>query len=54
MKDDPAIEDIRKVRKAISDEHGGNARDLVAYYRSLERKYADRLVKETRPRYASE
>lgn len=51
MKDDPAIEDIRKVRKAISDAHGGNARELVAYYRSLERKYADRLVKETRPIY---
>ena len=46
MKKDPAIDSIRKTRHAISKKCGHDTQALLARYRSLESKYADRMVKE--------
>ncbi len=46
MKKDPAIDAIRKTRHAISKKCGHDTQALLARYRSLESKYADRMVKE--------
>ncbi len=48
MKPDPAIEEIRAVRREISAEHGHDTHRLVEHYRELEKKYADRMVREDR------
>jgi len=47
MKKDPAIEKIRKTRHQISQKYGHDTRALIAHYRSLETKYADRILKES-------
>lgn len=47
MKKDPAIAKIRKARHEISKKYGHDTQALLAHYRSLERKYADRLVRES-------
>ena len=44
MKKDPAIEEIRAVRRKISRQFGNNSKALVAHYMELQGKYADRLV----------
>ncbi len=49
MRPDPAIEEIRAVRRQISAEHGHDTHRLVEHYRELEKKYADRMVREDRP-----
>jgi len=46
IKDDPAIEQIRDVRHRISAEFGHDTKRLIDHYRELEKKYADRLIKE--------
>ena len=46
MKKDPAIETIRKTRHKISQKYGHDTQALLAHYRSLEKKYAHRLVRE--------
>ncbi len=51
MKKDPAIESIRKTRRAISKQCGHNTQELLARYRSMESKYADRMVKEGQAAY---
>ena len=51
MKKDPAIESIRKTRHAISKKCGHDTQVLLARYRSLESKYADRMVKEEPSKY---
>ena len=53
MKKDPAIESIRKTRREISEKHGHDTRALIAHYRDLERKYVDRLVKESAGEYSA-
>ena len=54
MKKDPAIEKIRKTRHHISQKFGHDTRELIAHYRSLERKYADRMVRESGVEYTTE
>ncbi len=49
MRSDPAIEEIRAIRREISAEHGHDTHRLVEHYRELEKKYADRMVREDRP-----
>jgi hypothetical protein len=49
MKPDPAIEEIRAVRREISAEHGHDTHRLIEHYRELEKKYADRMVREESP-----
>lgn len=44
MKKDPAIEEIRAVRRKISQKYGNDSKALVAHYIELQKKYADRLV----------
>ena len=46
MKKDPAIDSIRKTRHAISKKCGHDTQALLERYRSLESKYANRMVKE--------
>jgi len=53
MKKDPAIEEIRKTRREISRKSGHDTRALIAHYRSLEPKYAARLVRESTGEYST-
>lgn len=53
MKGNALIEEIRAVRHEISAEHGHDTHRLVEHYRELEKKYADRMVREDRPASAS-
>lgn len=45
MKPDPAIEDIRAVRREISREHGHDPHALGEHYRELEKQYSERLLR---------
>ncbi len=47
MKNGPTIDAIRKTRHEISEKFGHDTHALIAHYRSLEAKYADRMVKES-------
>ena len=49
MKPDPAIEEIRAVRHRISAEHGHDTRRLVKHYQEMEKRYADRMLREPAP-----
>ncbi len=51
MKKDPAIESIRKTRHEISERYGHDTQALIAHYRAMEKKYADRLVREATVKY---
>ena len=53
MKRDPAIEGIRKTRHEISEKHGHDTRAMITHYRSLEAKYARRIVKEPGAKYST-
>ncbi len=53
MKKDPVIDKIRKTRHDISQKYGHDTRALIAHYRSLETKYADRIVKESSAEYST-
>ncbi|MCX7047139.1 MAG: hypothetical protein NTX50_16835 [Candidatus Sumerlaeota bacterium] len=44
MKKDQAIEDIRAVRRNISQRFGNDSKALVAHYMKLQEKYAGRLA----------
>lgn len=46
MKKDKAIEEIRAVRRKISQRFGNDTEALVAHYKELQKQYADRLVAE--------
>ena len=48
MKPDQAIEEIREVRKRISRQYHDDITALLNHYRSLETKYADRLIPRQR------
>jgi hypothetical protein len=41
---DPLIDEIRKLREAISNEYGNDQDRLMAHLREIEAKYADRVV----------
>jgi hypothetical protein len=47
MKKDPAIEEVRAVRRKISRRFGNDSKALVAHYVELQEKYAGRLIKGT-------
>jgi len=53
MNKDPAIETIRKTRHEISKQCGHDTQTLIAHYRALEKKYADRLVRESTVEYTT-
>ena len=53
MKKDPAIDAIRKTRQAISKKCGHDTQALLAHYRALESKYAERMVKEHSSSYTA-
>ena len=44
MKKDEAIEDIRRTRREISQRFGHDTKALIAHYKELQNKYADRLL----------
>lgn len=46
---DPGIDWIREVRHKISAEFGHDTKRLLEHYRELEKKYADRIVKDFEP-----
>jgi len=47
MKTDQAIEEIRKVRHMASKKFNHDTRTILKHYKELERKYADRILKES-------
>lgn len=53
MKNDPAIAKIRQTRHRISEKYGHDSRALISHYRSLETKYANRLVRESTSEYSN-
>ena len=53
MKGNALIEEIRAVRREISAEYGHDTHRLVEHYRELEKKYADRMVREAQPSSSS-
>lgn len=53
MKEDPAIDKIRKTRHEISEKYGHDTGALIAHYRSLESKYAGRMVRESTAKYST-
>ena len=44
MKPDPAIEDIRRIRRQISARFKHDPRRLVEYYIELQKRHQDRLI----------
>lgn len=47
QKDDPTIERIREARHRISDALGHDPKKLVDHYAELQKKYKERIVKDT-------
>ena len=48
-RDDPVIDEIRKVRRRISARFDHDPERLVAYYIELQRRYQDRLIEAQKP-----
>ena len=46
MSSDPAIDEIRQTRCEISQRFGHDTKALIAHYRELQDRYADRLLAE--------
>ena len=46
MKEDAAIEEIRRVRHRISARYGHDTRALLQHYSDLEKEFAERMLKE--------
>jgi hypothetical protein len=44
MKSDPVIDEVRELRRRISQRFDHDPAKLVAYYMQLQEKYRDRLV----------
>jgi hypothetical protein len=42
---DPLIDEIREIRRQISEEHGNDIRRLGEYLMKVQEQYADRLVR---------
>ena len=47
--EDPGIDWIREVRHKISAEFGHDTKRLIEHYHELEKKYADRIVRDFEP-----
>ena len=45
MQDDQAIAEIREVRRQISEECGHDPRKLVSYYKELQLRHKERLMR---------
>ena len=45
MKDDPVIDEVRRVRSLISGKFGRDPRKLVEHYTELQRRHEDRLIR---------
>ncbi len=54
MKADLSIDEIREVRRRISEEHGHDTRALLDHYRALEKLYPDRLLRGRPDSYSPE
>ena len=54
MKYDPAISTVREARHRISEAVGNDPIKLVEYYRRLQERHQDRLVKQGKKRQSSE
>ena len=48
MKNDPAIESIRKTRQKISEQFGHDTKALIHHYKKMQEQHADRLTPEPR------
>lgn len=46
---DPVIDEIREVRRRVSERCGHDPGRLVAYYQALQEQFRDRLVGGDRP-----
>lgn len=42
---DPLIDEVRSIRRAISDEHGNDVGRLCDHLRDVQRRYASRVVR---------
>jgi hypothetical protein len=52
---DPVIDEVREVRRRISEQCGHDPERLVAYYMELQqKKFADRLIERIAPPVASD
>jgi hypothetical protein len=47
VKDDPTITRIREARHQISEECGHDPKRIVKYYGELQKKYQDRIVRNS-------
>lgn len=43
MSDDPVLDEVRRVRREISQEHGNDTRRLVEHYLEYQKQFRDRL-----------
>lgn len=46
---DPAIDDVRAVRRRVSQQFGHDPERLIAYYLELQKQYRHRLIGEPAP-----
>lgn len=51
IKDDPTITIIREIRHQISDRFHHDPKIIIEYYIELQKKYRDRLLKESSIKY---
>jgi hypothetical protein len=51
---DPVIDEVREVRRRISEQCGHDPERLVAYYMELQQQFADRLIERVAPPVASD
>ena len=49
MLPDPTLDRIREARQQISEKCGHDPKRLIAYYRQLQSRYADRLIRPPQP-----
>jgi len=48
-REDPLIDEVRAVRKALSDRFGGDIDKLCDHLAEIESRYRDRVVRPERP-----
>jgi hypothetical protein len=46
MTPDPLIDEIRAVRRQISERFGGDTQALIDHYRDLEKAHAERMLRD--------
>ena len=54
QQNDPVIDEVRAVRRRISELCGHDPDRLVAYYMELQQKFADRLIERAVPPVVSD